>query len=69
MQEMDSQKDNLVQLINEINSFSSEIAADSNNVQKYTQEQIASAKKVYDNSNVFSQLSKNLNASVENFKI
>lgn len=69
LQEMDSQKDNLVQLINEINSFSSEIAADSNNVQKCTQEQISSVQKVYDNSNVFNQLSKNLNASVENFKI
>lgn len=69
LQEMDSQKDNLVQLIYEINSFSSEIAADSNNVQKCTQEQIASVQKVYDNSNVFSQLSKNLNESVQNFKI
>jgi len=69
LQEMDMQKDNLVQLIHEINVSAVEIAENSSNVQQYTQEQLISVKKVHDNSNEFNRLTKNLNTSVELFKI
>lgn len=69
LQEMDTQKSNLVQLVQKINTSAVEIASNSNNVQQYTEEQLISVKKVHDNSNVFNSLTKNLNKSVEIFKI
>ncbi len=69
LQEMDSQKDKLVQLVHQINASAVEIAENSNNVQQYTEKQLISVKKVHDNSNVFNSLTKNLNKSVEVFKI
>ncbi|MHB8062883.1 MAG: methyl-accepting chemotaxis protein, partial [Ruminiclostridium sp.] len=68
-QEMDSQKDNLVLLVHQINASAVEIAENSNYVQQYTEEQLISIKKVHDNSNAFNSLTKNLNKSVEIFKI
>jgi len=69
LQEMDSQKENLVQLVHQINASAVEIAESSNSVQQYTEEQLISVKKVHDNSNAFSSLTKNLNKAVEIFKI
>jgi len=69
LQEMDSQKDNLVQLVHQINASAVEIAESSSNVQQYTEEQLICVKKVHVNSNAFSNLVKNLNKSVEIFKI
>ena len=69
LQEMDSQKDNLVQLINHINVSAEEIADSSNQVQKYTGEQLISVNKLHDESNIFNNLAKKLNKSVEIFKI
>ncbi len=69
LQEMDFQKDNLVHLVQEINASASEIASSSNNVQQYTEEQMAAVIKVHDNSSVFNILSKNLSKFVEIFKI
>jgi methyl-accepting chemotaxis protein len=69
LQEMDSQKDNLVQLVHRINASAVEIAESSNSVQQYTEEQLVSVKKVHDNSNAFNGLTKNLNKSVEIFKV
>lgn len=69
LQDMDSQKDKLVQLVHQINTSAADIAVSSNNVRRYTEEQLIAVKKVHDNSNVFSSLTKNLNKSVELFKI
>lgn len=69
LQEMDSQKDNLVQLIHQINTSALEISKDSNNVKQYTEEQLNSVRIVHDNSSAFSSLTKKLNTSVEIFKI
>ncbi len=69
LQEMDFQKDNLVHLVQEINTSASEIASSSNNVQQYTEEQMAAVIKVHNNSSVFNTLSKNLSKFVEIFKI
>jgi methyl-accepting chemotaxis protein len=69
LQEMDTQKDNLVYLVHKINVSAVEIAENSNKVKQYTEEQLVSVKKVHDNSNIFNSLTKNLNTSVEIFKI
>jgi methyl-accepting chemotaxis protein len=69
LQEMDSQKDNLVQLINHINDTAAEIAESSNQVQNYTDEQLISVNKVHEESNIFNDMAKNLNKSVEIFTI
>lgn len=69
LQEMDYQKDNLVHLVQEINISASEIASSTNNVQQYTEEQMAAVINVHDNSSVFNILSKNLSKFVDIFKI
>lgn len=69
LQEMDSQKDNLVQLVNEINESAAEIAQSSVQVQQYTDEQINTVNTVHDNSRTFNSLAQKLNESVESFKL
>lgn len=69
LQEMDSQKDNLVQLVNEINDSAAEIAQSSVQVQQYTEEQINTVNTVHDNSRIFNSLAEKLNKSVESFKL
>ncbi len=69
LREMDSQKTNLVQLVNHINLSAAEIAAGSNQVQSYTQEQQLSVNKLHDDSDKFKELAGTLKKSVEIFKV
>lgn len=69
LQEMDSQKEALVLLIKDINYAAGEISSSSNQVQSYTDDQLASIQKVHSNSNVFNNLAHDLNTSVEQFKV
>lgn len=69
LQEMDSQKNNLVQLVNHINVSAAEIAAGSNQVQSYTEEQQLSVNKLHDDSDKFKNLAGTLKKSVEIFKV
>lgn len=69
LREMDSQKTNLVQLVNHINLSAAEIAAGSNQVQSYTQEQQWSVNKMHDDSDKFKELAGTLKKSVEIFKV
>ncbi len=69
LQEMDSQKDNLVQLVNHINMTAAEIADGSKQVGLYMDEQIAAVNNLYRDSNLFSNLATQLEKSVSIFKI
>ncbi|EMS74141.1 methyl-accepting chemotaxis protein [Ruminiclostridium cellobioparum] len=69
LREMDSQKTNLVQLVNHINLSAAEIAAGSNQVQSYTREQQWSVNKMHDDSDKFKELAGTLKKSVEIFKV
>lgn len=69
LQEMDSQKNNLVQLVNHINLFAFEIAEGSNQVRCYTEEQNLSVSKLHDDSNIFKNLAGTLKKSVEIFRV
>ncbi len=69
LQEMDSQKEDFVQLVNHIGVSADEIAAESSRVQSYTEEQNAAVDKLYADSENFSHLAGELRKSVERFKI
>ncbi len=67
--QIDSHKDNLVQLVNHINAAASEIAEDSVQVQKYTREQLISVNRLHQDSNTFNVMAAQLKKSVQIFRI
>ncbi len=69
LQEMDFQKNSLVQLVKDINTEAFNISRHSMQVQSYTEQQLDTVKKVHGNSSHFHNLAGDLNKSVELFRI
>ena len=69
LQEMDSQKEDFVQLVNHIRVSADEIAVGSNQVQSYTEEQKSAVDKLHEDSGNFNNLAHQLRKSVEKFKV
>jgi methyl-accepting chemotaxis protein len=68
LQRMVSQKDSLVHTMHRINASASDISQISTEVQQFTEKQYNSVNQVYNNSNLFNELSNKLNTLVELFK-